>query len=517
MLKLELDYAIKTEPYALEIESDAEITIIVSSSNKKENKKENKKITSFTFDFGNGNEAKDLISGTYIHAIPPSKEWDLEPDGSSFTLYPPNDSIKVDSNGIVFKFTDIQVNSFIGSAVLHITERYETGEKKEGNLYIPKFPKKFSLDKFYSSKPIVYEEQSITLLWEGLNLDLANYTLEYIKDGEYISIDIPKPTNKNIMSYTIDSINHNTEFYLIVSSNYSGNHFVHKIETSFVTVTHLYRDFIADKYSDVNKGYIYAQCKLPSTAKLVDIISPQLGPVTNTGVIVNNIRCYSFKTPKTTGTFDYIFKFVDSKSNTISTKEISVDVIDSYERPIYTYHMNDFLQYPQAQEVEESTKYYQTRENKILTSDMLLFIGNTLKFFKKLYPHIGFYFNWENNEVNAYSNNNTSSSDHKTYIIINGGLVRVPSLYMDGIYFIIIRTIVKATATYTMSDYEADYEGAKMFQNMGISTLDSSLQLQQIKDLFSLVKTREINNVNLDCRLKYIEHGLKGYSSPSCE
>jgi hypothetical protein len=174
---------------------------------------------SISFGFLKGTDAKDFFSdATGIGASVPTG-WSLKQSGSLFTATPDKSPAPIGADGMVFVLSNIEVNQQVGTTDMTVTE---TTSGNTGTLAYPlsKFPQQFEVGELTADPPTINRGESTTLSWSGTGG--ATYELQYEDaDGNTVTVthvkdepNQPLPANGN---YTIDDLQQDTTFYLIVT------------------------------------------------------------------------------------------------------------------------------------------------------------------------------------------------------------------------------------------------------------------------------------------------------------
>ncbi len=207
-------YALFSQPELLQVNSQASVTIVVSSHAQAE-----VDCASISFDFLEGTGAKDFFSDSAGIGTSAPPEWTVTSSGSSFTAVPDTkDSGKIGNEGLAFVFSKIQVNGQVGTTDLTITD--VTGNHQRAQTIIPlaKFPAQFFVDDLtVKPDPPLEQGDNIVLSWSGS--DEASYQLQFEDgDGNTVVIDHPKDEPDQPLpatgNYEIENLQKDTTFYL---------------------------------------------------------------------------------------------------------------------------------------------------------------------------------------------------------------------------------------------------------------------------------------------------------------
>jgi microcystin-dependent protein len=221
-----LSYAVSTDPDPLQVSpttgapTEATLTIVVSN-----NTHQYIECTSLSFSFLQGTLAKDLFSDSTGIASSAPSGWSITQNGVLFTAKPNSSSDgKIGPDGLPFVLSSIKVNEQVGTTDMTITE---VTTKGTGALDYPlaKFPLQFNVGPLTADPPTINAGESTTLSWSGSSG--ATYVLQYLdKDGNTVTITHVKnePTQPlpSTGTYTIDDVEVDTTFYLLVSLTVPG-------------------------------------------------------------------------------------------------------------------------------------------------------------------------------------------------------------------------------------------------------------------------------------------------------
>lgn len=241
-----LSYAVSSNPDPLQASpqtgdpSPATLIIVVSNDTHKL-----VQCRSISFGFLQGGDAKDFFSdATGIGTSAPTG-WTITQDGSLFTATPDTSQDgQVGKAGLTFTLSNIKVNEQVGTTPLTVTE---VTASNNGTLDISlyKFPLEFTLDDLQGMPPPpIAPGGSVTLSWNGMS-ENTTYELQYEDaDGNTVTISHPKGEHDQPLpsmgSYTIDNVQKETTFYLIVTLQLPGHNKPLVAEKFFpVTLTQL--------------------------------------------------------------------------------------------------------------------------------------------------------------------------------------------------------------------------------------------------------------------------------------
>jgi hypothetical protein len=463
MSGLSLTYAINTNPAVLQAGGKGSFSIIVSATTAPVN------LSKLKFVFKNGDAARDLIDNTDITPVLPARWTHTPMSGGAIIMTPPNNSpVLVKQEGLSFQFNDVQINAQIGSAIIQITEFAD--QTSTGQMLVPKFPESFVLNEFYSSDPIISQGHGLTLYWQGENLNLANYTLQYYDNGTIKKIAIPaaevskdpnlKVSNSTLYSYSLPGLKNTTNFYLqvIPTGSDSSNSFVRKSNEYPVTVTPAIHYFGVST-TDVNAGsQITLSWSVSSFIKNGQISCPQDGSVISLDSSALMKKQYQVTVPSIAITSEYILEVWDKDSNVSDTptaiNSVTIEVNESIPCPITPDKCGYFFTSVQAADI--ATQKSRTINDKVIPK----LVQEIFKTFKVYYPDIDFYLDWSNEVVNAQS---FVFYGAKKTVVLSGGLARCESLYYEGLCFIIAQSIARLQAKKPVDSNNLTYVGVADF------------------------------------------------------
>ena len=213
MADLQLSYSFMTMPGVLQAGAEALLNIVVSNAGAPVT------VTGIDFTLRDGPGGRDIVNGTTPTTQNMPDGWSHpDPSGGKFSMTPAS-PVEISRQGLIFTF-DLTVTTVFGTAIIDIVEHLEIDGSRRANhgtLLVPKFPQSFELSGFYSTTPIINQGDSVTLVWTGQNLHLANYRLSYSTTAGRKVVDIPAAT----YSYTVDDVESLSIFYLHVTADQS--------------------------------------------------------------------------------------------------------------------------------------------------------------------------------------------------------------------------------------------------------------------------------------------------------
>ncbi|HEX8174277.1 MAG TPA: tail fiber protein [Pyrinomonadaceae bacterium] len=221
-----LNYAIEPAPDPLQVSpqtgSPMLATLMIVASN---NTRRMIDCQSISFAFLQGTNAKDFFSDSTGIATTAPTGWSIHQQGSLFTATPDTaQDGQIGPTSLVFVLSNIRVNQQPGTTDMTITE---TTASNVGLLKYPlaKFPEKFEVSSLTADPPTIGAGESTTLSWSGTSG--ATYVLQYLdKDDNTVIITHVKGNPNQPLpstgSYTVDDVEQDTTFYLIVTMSVPG-------------------------------------------------------------------------------------------------------------------------------------------------------------------------------------------------------------------------------------------------------------------------------------------------------
>lgn len=210
-----LDYAITSNPLPLQVTAEgttpiaSSLTIVVSNGTPGYIY-----CDAITFQLPVGLLAQDLTNddASIIFSASPASQWQIARTGPGTYLAQPLSPIynKIGTEGLIFQFMAIQVNSEVGTFGITVTENSSVDNSTFSNYTdtysLAKFPAGFFVNNFTATTPQINNGQSVTLIWQGS--DLGTYTLLYGTQ----SIDVT-----NTRTWTSDPLTTDTTFMLSIT------------------------------------------------------------------------------------------------------------------------------------------------------------------------------------------------------------------------------------------------------------------------------------------------------------
>jgi hypothetical protein len=175
---------------------------------------------SISFGFLQGAYAKDFFSDSTGITTSTPTGWTMIQDGALFTATPDTSQDgKVGAAGLTFVLSNIKVNEQPGTTDMTVTE---VTTANRGTLAYPlaKFPLQFEVGDLTAEPPTISTGESTTLSWSGTGG--AIYELQYEDaNGNTVTVthvkDEPNQPLPATGNYTIDDLQQDTTFYLIVT------------------------------------------------------------------------------------------------------------------------------------------------------------------------------------------------------------------------------------------------------------------------------------------------------------
>lgn len=540
MSGLILDYAINTTPSVLQAGGKGSFTIIVSAGRKPVDLQE------LIFTFSNGDGARDLIDNTTVTPVLPGKDWTYASlSGGRIKITPPAPPYMVKQEGLAFRFDDVQINGKVGSAIISISEHTATG-MSTGQILVPKFPGSFVLNDFYSSDPVVTQGHSVSLYWEGENLYLASYILQYYDRGVFNSIPIAahettcdpdlKTSNSNIYSYTVHGLESTTDFYLLVSAGDASNSFVRRSRVYPVTVTPAIQEFSTDVSYPAPSAGVTLKWSVSDSIMQGKITCIQDGSVLDLDKNAIKKKQITVTAPAVPISTEYLLEVWDEDSGTVdpatSFMSVTVEVGDSVPRPMASNLCGYFFTEAQAADIKKNSGFYNISNVAIPKTVQQIF-----NIFKAYYPDIDFYLDWSDDTVNARS---FIYYDSRKKVVIQGGLARCRCLIYSGFAFIVAQAIVRFLSNeFKNAPVDSNgliftgvadfYAGERLIKNIFYNTADDMIYndnsiINQMKQLFDYISMENkkgnpqdlANYPSADCRIQAVINGLYGGNLPGC-
>lgn len=139
--------------------------------------------------------------GSILYNADPQRVWSITPASPGvFNILPVSGKpVTITTEGIVFQFFNIAVNSVVGTVQIGIIETASSSaagsDDRFLNIPVTKFPYGFFFNNFTPQVPLVQDNQTVTLTWEGSSQ--AKYAMYYNNEVEDVT-NVRKWTSKPI-------------------------------------------------------------------------------------------------------------------------------------------------------------------------------------------------------------------------------------------------------------------------------------------------------------------------------
>lgn len=522
MTDLALSYSFMTTPSVLQAANTGELTIIVSNAAAPID------VVGIDFVLSDGSGARDIVDGVTPTANQVPAGWTFpSPTGGKFAMTPPL-PVTMTRQGLVFGF-GMTVSSVVGTAVIEVTEHLVVGDNRQtnrGTLMVPKFPKEFSLDDFYSAQPIINQGDSVTLVWTGQNLHLANYQISYSKNGKLVIVPIPADT----YSYTVTGLDKTSIFYLRITSAQSPDtHVTRQSHEYLISVNPAISKFWASSSLASPGDTITFNWLVSSNIVAGRITCLQSGVMLDLDQATITAGTTTFTAPAIGMTAQYQLDVFDQTTTTGTPTASSVTKVTITPTiPHLSSATGYFFTDGQASDVATLLTVRPVTDTVVPALMAEIFAR-----FKIYYPGIDFYLDWDNDTANTES---FVYIDGRKKVVIHGGLVRVGCLYYEAFCFIVAQCIARLSGTKPVDQHNLTYIGVADFEATSsilrnvyyAVTSDSDLNigvLTQMRHLFqdgvSMANQQgdpnsPSTNPGIPCRYKALSTGVFGGEVPPC-
>lgn len=523
MADLQLSYSFMTVPDVLQVGADAQLTIVVSNAGAPVT------VTGIDFTLEDGTGARDIVNGMTPTTRNLPDGWSHPaPSGGKFSMTP-SSPVTISRQGLVFTF-DLTVNTVVGTAIIDITEHLQikgSPVANRGTLSVPKFPAEFRLDGFYSTTPIINQGDSVTLVWTGENLHLANYRVSYLSSAGKQVIDIPAAT----YSYTIDDVQSTGVIYLHVTSVLSADtSFTFQASEYPITVAPAIAEFWSDMSFAPPGANAMLNWTVSDTVTSGTITCPQSGRVWNLDAAGLAQGQLSITTPAIALTASYVLAVFETPNGggdpvLAASRTVQIQVSGSVPRP--SGPVGQLFTDAQALDLAANLP------GRSITDDVFPeLVEQIFDQFRVYFRDIDFYLDWANDTVNAQS---FVFFDQRKKVVLFGGLVRRSCLYYEGLAFIVAQCVSRLSGLKPATPQNITYVGAADFyatskvirQVFFAITGDSSLFngiSTQIQALFNGVSAANgagdpgnlADYPAIGCRIGAMENGIFGGNVPEC-
>ena len=523
MADLALSYAFMTNPNVLQAANTGKLTIVVSNSGAPLD------VAGIDFVLSQGSGARDIVEGVPAVLSQCPDGWTFPtPTGGTFTVAP-DTPVTVVRQGLIFVF-DLTVSSIVGTAQIAVTEHLVVSEQRRtnrGTLLVPKFPQNFALDGFFSAKPIVNQGDSVTLVWTGRNLNLANYQISYSQNNQLVLIDIPA----NTYSYTLTDISETSNFYLNVTSTQSSDIKVtRQSEEYLVSVNLAIAEFWASSSLASPGDTVTLNWTVSTSVVAGQITCLQSGDSSKLDQTAIAAGTIAVRAPAIGMTAQYRLDVFDSvpggSTPPVASQTTTVTITESI--PHFGSATGYFFTDAQAADVKALLPSRPITDTVVPLLMEEIFANCAI-----YYPDTDFYLDWENDTANTES---FLYIDGRKKVVIHGGLARVSCLYYEAFCFIVAQCVARLSGTQPVDAKNLTYIGVADFQATSFVlrrvyyaiTTDSDLDegiLKQLKTLFQDGISAHNQQGNpgspstdpgIACRYRALSEGIFGGDAPPC-
>jgi hypothetical protein len=392
-----------------------------------------------------------------------------------------------------------------------------------GSLSVPKFPQSFALSGFYSTTPIINQGDSVTLVWTGENLHLANYSLAYSAAGGKKVVPVPA----NTYSYTLDDVQSTSIFYLHVTAAQSDDtSFTFQASDYPITVDPAIMEFWPSSGFAPPSGKVTLSWKVSDTVTNGVLTCLQSGESSDLDAAALKKGQTSITTPAISMVSDYVLDVFEDAGDggpvMVASRALQIQISPNIPRPPGA--VGQFLTDAQATDLASTP-------SRLGTDDVIpRLIDQIFSQFKTYYPDIDFYLDWSNDKVNAQS---FVFYGGRKKVVLFGGLVRRSCLYYEGLCFIVAEcvsrlsdqtTITQGIIYVGVADYNAISVVSSVFYAItGNSDLINGIKTQ-ITALFDGIPVQDgqgnpsdpLNDPGIYCRMLAMNNAIYGDSMPPC-
>jgi hypothetical protein len=525
MAGLQLSYSFMTVPSVLQAGADAQLTIVVSNAGAPVT------VVGIDFTLRDGPGARDIVNGVTPTTQNMPDGWSHpDPTGGKFSMTPAT-PVEISRQGLLFTF-NLTVNAVVGMAIIDITEHLQvqgSPHANRGNLSVPKFPQEFKLSGFYSTTPIINQGDSVTLVWTGENLDLANYSLSYSAAGGKKVVDIPART----YSYTVDDVESTSVFYLhVMAAQSNDTTFTFQASDYPITVDPAIMEFWSGSSFAPPGGSVTLSWKVSDTVTQGTVTCLQSGQTWPLDAAALAKGALSITTPAISMVCDYVLDVFEDGSGVplkVASRALQIQISSSIPRPSGSF--GQFFTDNQASDLA-APPVPPAPPPRLITDDVVPpLIEQIFAQFKIYYPDVDFYLDWSNDKVNAQS---FVYLDKRKKIVLFGGLARRPCLFYEGLCFIVAQCVSRLSGQQPATQ-GITYVGAADFYATSILTGSVFYAITGDSDLISGISTQiqalfnGISDANqqgdpndlpnypaIGCRKVALQNGIFGESLPPC-
>lgn len=523
MSELLLSYSFFTEPGVLQAGNTARLTIIVSNAGAPFTLK------GIDFVLTQGSGARDIAGGVSPTTPSLPDGWSHPtPSGGKFSMSP-EAPYTIGRDGLVFVF-DLTVSSMVGTALIAITEHVQVGDSPQanrGSLAVPKFPQDFRLEAFYSATPIINQGDSVTLVWTGQNLHLANYSISYSVDGQTTLVSIPART----YVCTLNTVEASANYYLHVqAADDAETSFTFQSSVYPITVNPAIAAFWAAESVGAPGDSVVLNWRVASDVSSATITCLQSGASWNLDAAALAKRQLTVDLPAISMSAQYQLQVFEGGQDAAppllvatSTLSIAVSASIPHVKSNYAQFVTD------AQATDLAKMPARSIDDEVVPQLM----AEVFRTFKVAYPNIDFYLDWASTTANARS---FVYIDGRQKVVVNGALVRIACLYYEAFCFIVGQCVARFSGQTPVDGNGLSYVGVAdyyttvtllsrvFFSISDNSALNSGIEIQ-IKTLFQkgISTTNQAPDPNnlaanpgIPCRYRAITSGIFGESVPGC-
>ncbi|UVM52973.1 hypothetical protein LOY38_13545 [Pseudomonas sp. B21-015] len=523
MSELLLSYSFLTEPGVLQAGNTARLTIIVSNAGAPLTLK------GIDFVLTQGTGARDIANGLAPTTPSLPDGWSHpSPSGGKFSMSP-DAPYTIGRDGLIFVF-DLTVSPMVGTALIAITEHIEVGGEpraNRGSLAVPKFPQNFRLSAFYSATPIINQGDSVTLVWTGQNLHLANYSISYSVGGRTTIVNIPART----YIYTLDAVETSGVYYLHVkAAEDADTSFTFQSSVYPITVNPAIAAFWATESAGAPGDSVQLNWRVSDSVSTATLTCLQSGASWDLDAAALAKSQLAIELPAIAMSAQYQFQAYESGQGEgtpllVATSTLSIAVSASI--PNLASNYAQFVTDAQASDLARLPA--RSVDDRVVPQLM----EEIFRTFKEAYPDIDFYLDWANLTPNARS---FVYIDNRKKVVVHGALVRIASLYYEAFCFIVGQCVARFSGQPPVDANGLSYVGVADYYTTGTllsyvflsasdnSDLPSGIETQ-LKTLFlegiSLPNQAPAPgnlaaNPGIHCRFNAITSGIFGKPLPSC-
>ncbi|MDU9412667.1 hypothetical protein [Pseudomonas sp. zfem005] len=523
MSELLLSYSFLTEPGVLQAGNTARLTIIVSNAGAPFT------LNGIDFVLTQGSGARDIASGVAPTTPSLPDGWSHPtPSGGRFSMSPAA-PYSIGRDGLIFVF-DLTVSPMVGTALIAITEHIEVDgstRANRGSLAVPKFPQDFRLDAFYSATPIINQGDSVTLVWTGQNLHLANYSISYSVDGQSTLVNIPART----YIYTLDAVEASGIYYLhVTAASDETTSFTFQSSVYPITVNPAIAAFWAAESVGAPGDSVVLNWRVAESVTSATISCLQSGASWKLDATALAKGMLTVDLPAISMSAQYQLQAFQGGQDGAAPQQVAASTLSIAVSTSIPHLKSNYAQFvTDAQAVDLGKMPARAIDDEVVPPLM----EAIFRAFKSVYPNIDFYLDWANDTANARS---FVYIDGRQKVVVNGGLVRITCLYYEAFCFIVGQCVARFSGQTPVDGNGLSYVGVAdytttvtllsrvFFSVSDNSALNSGIEIQ-IKTLFqqgisSQNQKPDPNdlaaNPGIPCRYRAITAGIFGEALPGC-